>query len=278
LAVISSAQSEQLQIASADPVLDKELMNINADCFKECRITPDGRISVIDAISMFREISNIAASECWREIQKRVNPDHFGNTFSGGKSPDHSGHTGKFRFEGFNQRTTQVRTFKDMLQILSQLPGPKAKDLRAQQANLSARLMAGDRDLEDALAIQRAKLPVEFRAVLMNGLTSSVKTAGAMEQERRPQLEWEVTHQPQQHKRQKHERLRENQDVQYRSWHKDAQERRWKTHMEMSKMMEEDEDFNESDRVYAAELKRQISRKRNLAISESSKEMSGNGS
>jgi hypothetical protein len=223
---------------------------------------------------MFREISNIAASECWREIRKRAipqNPDHVGNTFSGGKGPDHSGHTGKFRFEGFNQRTTPVRTFKDILQILSQLPGPKAKDLRAQQANLSSRIMAGDRDLEDALAIQRAKLPVEFRAVLMNGLTSSVKTAGAMKQERRPQLEWEVAYQPQQHKllRQKYERLREKQDAQYRLWHKDDQERRWKTQMEMIKMVEEDEDFDASDRVYAAELKRQISRKRNLAISES---------
>jgi hypothetical protein len=82
----------------------------------------------------------------------------------------------------------------------------------------------------------------------MNGLTSSVKTAGAMEQERRPQLEWQVTHKRQQLKllRQKYERLQEKQDAQYSLWHKDDQERRWKTQI---KTMEEDEDFNASDRV-----------------------------
>lgn len=74
---------------------------------------------------------------------------------------------------GPGQRPTPVATFTELLKILSLLSDDKAKALRAQQANITSRAVAGDRDLEAALPVQRERLGEDARRVVMNGLESS---------------------------------------------------------------------------------------------------------
>jgi hypothetical protein len=213
-----------------NPVLDIELMNISETDFQGCRIAPNKAISVIDGIMEFRQCSRKQATkELARIVEKMSHPG--------------IGVTSKFQFSGAGQRPTPVAMFPRLLQILSLLPGPKAKALRAQQAEISSRAVAGDRDLEAAMPIQRARVSPLVQAVVMSGLASTPETKEALRVDlvalmRDKQLLWQER------------RALERQD--------------YADQMELVAAMMEDAD--ERDILYAKDMKRQVQRKRKAIL------------
>jgi len=165
---------------TSNPVFGLDLMNITANDFNECRVSEDGNICVIDAIARFRGIDRRQASDCLREIR----------IAGGGVFPV----TFKIQFPGTGQRPVDVAAFSDIIHILSLLPGKRAKKIRKQQANISTRAIAGDRDLEAALPVQRERLTPTARAGLMAGLESSAETTEAVMHEVEKQITTALTH------------------------------------------------------------------------------------
>ena len=65
--------------------------------------------------------------------------------------------------------------FEDLLQILSNVPGHAAKVLRANMAEITARLIAGGEEVEEAARAQRARVDDETRDVAMGGIPSRIE-------------------------------------------------------------------------------------------------------
>jgi len=76
------------------------------------------------------------------------------------------------QFPGARQRPTPVTTFSSLLRILALVPGSQEDSLRKAQAELAARSIAGDHDLESALPVRRAKMGAAGQSLAMNGLAS----------------------------------------------------------------------------------------------------------
>ena len=156
--------ADQRTVDSHNPVMDMSLMNLTEKDFEGCRITANNEFSVIDAIAKFRGVDSKHAQKI------------FTRFFSDDQTVDTSNFIKKWKFPGQGQRPTPVCKFKDLLLILSQLPGPEAKALRAQQSEIATRAVAGDVDLERALPQRRAELSSEMQDVVMEGLPSSEPT------------------------------------------------------------------------------------------------------
>ena len=98
-----SVRDDELLVGSANPVLRNPLMQMTAADFQICRITPDGRISVIDAILHVKGSSRDAAGNVWSKISS---PVEFART---GISVEYH------QFPGARQRKTPVATFNEDL-------------------------------------------------------------------------------------------------------------------------------------------------------------------
>lgn len=100
---------------SNDEVIDGEIqddtggfLSIGSDDFNQnVRITPDGRVSVYDAIGYVTGHSN--PRDVWSELIIRI--------------PEVVGFSDNFQFEGQGQRLTPVATVEVFLEILTTLPG-----------------------------------------------------------------------------------------------------------------------------------------------------------
>ena len=152
--VTESPVNQDLTHQNDNPVQKLTVMNISAETFADCRITPGGYISVIDAIAKFSGVSKQNAAFTLRDLEVASKIQHFP----------------KYKFSGQGARETPVAAFKDLFQILSQLPGDAAKVLRREQADISSRATAGDRDLEEAIADRRESVDPEFAELAMVGV------------------------------------------------------------------------------------------------------------
>ena len=160
---IQSNVDEQL-VDYHNPVMDMSLMNLTEKDFEGCRITANNEFSVIDAIMKFRGVDSKQAKKVFYKISSGHQKETTANFIT------------RHQFPGERQRPTPVCKFKDLLLLLSQLSGPEAKALRAQQSEIATRAVAGDLDLERALPQRRAELSSEMQDVVMEGLPSSEPT------------------------------------------------------------------------------------------------------
>jgi hypothetical protein len=146
---------------STNPVLRNPLMQLTAEYFQNCRITPDGSISVLDAIMYFRECSKDYAKRLWQEQSSSTKLCTTGILVE------------FHQFPGARQRKTPIAAFNVILRILALIPGPQGDALRKAQAELAARSISGDHDLQAALPVRREELGVDGQELAMTGISSS---------------------------------------------------------------------------------------------------------
>ena len=139
-----------------NPVNNLGLMNLTMNDFKDCRITPDNKIAVYDAIVKFKGCTDVVSRNIFSRIHEvsKILLHEF--QFK--------------RSDGRKGRAVPVATFQELLDILSQIPGKEAKILRRDQANISTRAIAGDEDLEEAVRNRRQVVSDEEKNIYMNGL------------------------------------------------------------------------------------------------------------
>ena len=144
-----------------NPVMRNPLMQLTIEDFKACRIAPTGLISVIDAIKLFKECSKETASAIFNRISQ-INIDvdmgipvefHQFSTRGGPKTP--------------------ISNCNVLLRILVLIPGQQGDALRKAQAEIAARSISGDHDLEAALPMRRQEMGSEGQALGMTGMSSS---------------------------------------------------------------------------------------------------------
>jgi hypothetical protein len=152
-----------------------QLMGIDQDELKQqCRMDPDGNISIFDAIVWRDGCSLDNARKKFYRWNTSVE-----ETGEEPSSPDMSCSelslnltVSKHKF-GSDPVPTPVAPFHEVLRLLAIIPGPGAARVRAQQAELSTRAMAGDWDLEQAIQGRRQALPAAAQELFMVGLESS---------------------------------------------------------------------------------------------------------
>ena len=268
-AVSTSQDSKEVQSAHpVNPVLKLNLMKLTPEDFSNLRTTPNGLISVIDAIRMVKNSSYDVCKRIWSRISQRVNCDPndpqsvpLGNSQGVNCDPNDSqgvncdpndSQTGnsqrvncdpndsqtwnsqrvncdpndsqgvncdpndsqtwnsqrgkcdhsedsqtltfeslveKYQFSSRGGRPTPVATFKNIIVILSQLPGKEGKIIRDEQSNIAARAAVGDHDLEDALLARRQVLPAAGREALLSGVESSEEAKGKRSREAKEEQE-----------------------------------------------------------------------------------------
>jgi hypothetical protein len=143
---VRDTETEDSEPTVENPVLVNPLMQLTMEDFKTCRITPGGRISVIDAIGRVNGGSKESTKKIWLRLS------HGDKTVPMGIPVE---------FHQFSSRggpMTPVATLNNLLQILALIPGPQGDALRKAQAELAARSISGDHDLETALPTRREEL------------------------------------------------------------------------------------------------------------------------
>jgi hypothetical protein len=146
-----------------NPVNKLSLFNLTMKDFEGCRITPDSRISVHDAIAKFCSCTKTDAKKKFHHLSELKDTERVRLT----------GPLTKYKFPGQGYQITPVCTFSQLLGILSCLPGKNAKLLRREQAEVASRSVAGDRDMEDAVRGQRQNVEPEMQAMAMGDLPRS---------------------------------------------------------------------------------------------------------
>eukprot|EP00457_Paulinella_chromatophora_P002785 gb/GEZN01002790.1/.p2 GENE.gb/GEZN01002790.1/~~gb/GEZN01002790.1/.p2 ORF type:complete len:362 (-),score=61.42 gb/GEZN01002790.1/:1149-2234(-) len=132
------------------------VMQLTEDDFKDCR-SQDGYICVTDAIAAFQQCNKQAATDQYTYIKRSMGAIVASTKLSFARSNKRSGNK------------VDCVKFTDLLKILSQLRGERAKQLRQELANLAARSSAGDRDLEEALPQRREAISAELQRGLLHG-------------------------------------------------------------------------------------------------------------
>jgi len=169
-------------IASMDnPVRKIQLMEIRQEELVEhCRTTPDGMVSIHDALAL-RDGGTTA------EAGKRYNRWIKGSETVLPKTGPEIGSVSRHQFAGMPQ-PTPVAPFHEVLRLLAIIPGPGVSRVRTQQAELSTRAMAGDWDLQRAIQDRRAALPTAAQELLLNGLESSGEAKRMREEQREEEM------------------------------------------------------------------------------------------
>jgi hypothetical protein len=153
-----------------NPVQALPLMNITEEVLlnSNCRVTPDGRFSLYDALAR-RDGTNTHVARCrfsrWFEAENQP-------SVSDGSLETACADVTKHVFPS-EARETPVAPFHVIMRLLAVIPGPGVASVRAQQADLTTRAMAGDVDLELAINERRSALPAAAQEVMMTGLASS---------------------------------------------------------------------------------------------------------
>ena len=153
-----------MKLTSINPVDKLNIANLCLEDFKESRKTPDNKISIYDAIVEFKKLSGKKCEPNTAiKIFERLENDRMTNCHS----------MDLYKFPKSNGRKGQaipVCTFSELLPILSQLPGEEAKILRKEQAEITTRAIAGDRDLRKFVEKREITVSPETNQLLMTGL------------------------------------------------------------------------------------------------------------
>ena len=150
---------------TVNPVDKLNIANLREEQFEEdCRITPDKKISVYDAIVKFKKL---CGKKCEINTAIKIFERLENNRMTNCHSMD------LYQFPKSNGRKGQsipVCTFSELLPILSQLPGEEAKILIREQAEITTRAIAGDRYLKEFVEGREKTVSEEVKDVLMQGL------------------------------------------------------------------------------------------------------------
>lgn len=122
------------------------------------RITPDGKVSVFDAIAATLKKKNPRSD--WDRLTQ-ANPEVVAICDS-------------FQFPGRGQQPTPVANEEGLYQILMLLPGSNAASFRKWAASILARYRQGDTTLADEI-IERASLTAKNNAPTHSNLSLSVQ-------------------------------------------------------------------------------------------------------
>jgi hypothetical protein len=141
-------------------ITEEDLLN------SKCRVTPDGRFSIFDAIARRDGTSTHAAKDRYGRWNKDL------GLVSNPNPETACAEVTKYVFPS-EPKETPVAPFYVIIRLLAVIPGPGVASVRAQQAELTTRAMAGDIDLENAINERRSALPAAAQEVMMNGLESS---------------------------------------------------------------------------------------------------------
>ena len=140
---------------SPNPVLRNPLMQLTVADFQNCRITSDGLISVIDAIGCVNGGSTESTKKIWLRLS------HGDKTVPMGIPVEFH------QFSSHGGPKTPVANFNGLLRILALIPGPHGAALRKAQAELAARSISGDHDLQAALPVRGEELGVDGQELAM---------------------------------------------------------------------------------------------------------------
>jgi hypothetical protein len=145
--------------ADVNPVDKLNIANLTEKDFEGCRITPEGKFSVYDVIAKFKGCKiNTSRDVFMRLCKTNGNAKCVFDKYQFPKRDNTKG------------QAIPVCTFSELLTILSQLPGEQAKILRREQAEITTRAIAGDRDLREFVEEREKTVPQETREILMTGL------------------------------------------------------------------------------------------------------------
>jgi predicted kinase len=148
---------------AVNPVDKLNIANVTEKDFEGCRITPEGKFAVYDVIAKFKGCDDRESRKIYDRVIKNSN-------LVGGYFPPQLNEHQFRRKNGALGPPIPVCTFSELLTILSQLPGEQAKILRREQAEITTRAIAGDRDLREFVEEREKTVPQETREILMTGL------------------------------------------------------------------------------------------------------------
>lgn len=164
---ISNVQDPNL-IADNTSIKVLNLLNIDLETFKGCRVSDDGLICIVDAIAMMKPCTKQNALHAYIDLKRKKNSNNA-------HVYDHTrAHTRSILAK--NNRTYEVEccTFRDFLEIACHLDGPNFTALRKEMATISSVAAAGDPTGELSAAMNEAKENIDpvVQAVMMNGIES----------------------------------------------------------------------------------------------------------
>ena len=166
----------QLRDPNANPVKELDVMNLTEAKLRAICKYIDGNMSIIDGVMWLCGCSRKRATDIWnREIGPKIT------------SPEISGVLKKLQFqnsEGKISKPTPCTNFHIMLRIFSLCPGKNAKIVRANMAEITARSVAGDVDMEEAIKDRRQELSANTQEALLEGLSSSDKAKETRQKQR----------------------------------------------------------------------------------------------
>lgn len=175
-----------VEVAQTSAFLD---FPISSDNFHEKnRVTPDGRVSVFDAIEFTTGQKN--PHQVWKNLTDRV--------------PEVLQKVENFQFSGKGQRETPVATLEGFLEILVILPGKVAAMVRERAVKTLVRAMRGDitlveeildriqdpKGLVDLEAMIRSRREIAYGSELPNGTLSNPLQLGEITAEIKTGYGW----------------------------------------------------------------------------------------
>ena len=146
------------------------------ELLSSCRITPDNRVSIIDAFVKITGCSHEAATLMWHRISKKLVEE---STFTAENMFE------SYKFAGQGQRNTPVATIPKLISLCSHLPGETGAYIISRNAILAARACAGDSDLEDAIRHRGKSISVLEQELLLGDLPSTKKAVQDREERKK---------------------------------------------------------------------------------------------
>lgn len=171
---------------SVHTLTNEDIAALAFEHFKHCRVSRSRKIVIADAIRIFHNCSQNAASVIWFKILEKAknlsllsSNERFSKDFWPNFVSTES-------FPGTGSTNVPVAPFWVIVLILSEIPRePKAMLLRAEMAKIFVRVYAGDLDTLKLIERQRGTLDPVARALAMEGLAQSAES----KEDLRPGLE-----------------------------------------------------------------------------------------
>ena len=171
----NASKSDATITATTGDVFEGSLFtSVTEQDFKGCRITPDKRISVYDAFGAITGKTPKQVRKLFDNIQSRRATSEL---------------VSHYKFNGKGQTETPVANFNTIIRLCALLPKKFGRQFRDEQADLQARAIAGDHDLETTLQAQREKLSAATQEVLLQGLKSSNRAKEARSKQHEEEIE-----------------------------------------------------------------------------------------
>ena len=194
--VVTEKGGDSQEVLPNNPVKRLNLMQITLETFKDCRHTEEGLYSIYDSLRVFLGCDRVRAEKVYNRHIKPYFDTENASSNRGRVFEVEVDVPKSIKMERFPVKTKKNNTyqgqptpcsiFTTLLLMLARIPGQAGDVLRAEQAEISTRAVAGDEDLEEAVADKRKQLRPDDQDALLTGLDRSSKrrivTDGVFEQ------------------------------------------------------------------------------------------------